>query len=76
MSIETLIEEDGYIYFTIEWEGDNFENSAIFSVSRVVSWTMEKQPLDTEPYLDGYVKWDGCSNGLRLCAVPTNLHKT
>lgn len=62
MSTETLIESNGYVYFTIEWEGDDFEYSANFTVHKVASWTMEKEICDTEPYLEGLVKWDGCSH--------------
>ena len=33
-----------------------------FSAEKVVSWTIKDEPIDTEKYLSGSVKFDGCSN--------------
>ncbi len=68
---EILIKtEDGMPQFTIEYNAH--ENYIEFTVNEVVSWYEENVICEEELYLNGSIKWDGCSNinfedGLHLC---------
>lgn len=61
--MKTLIKDDEYIKFQIEFEEGDFEASASFTVYEVTSWDADtNEVLETEQYLKGYIKWDGCSH--------------
>lgn len=61
--METLLQNDHGIDFLIDFEEQDFEISATFSVYEVTSWDGETgEPVDKERYLKGYIKWDGCSH--------------
>jgi len=61
--MEVLIKEGDCVTFLIEFEDGDFEASATFNVFEVSSWNAENnEVLDTEHYLKGYIKWDGCSH--------------
>ncbi len=60
--METLLKTGEYVEFLIEFEGDT-EYSANFKVYEVISWTADDiEPSETELYLKGLIKWDGCSH--------------
>lgn len=61
--METLLTIGDYPYFLIEFEDNGFTHSCTFKVYEVSSWNMEDNtPSETELYLKGYVKFDGCSH--------------
>lgn len=61
--METLIKDGDFIEFLIEFEDGDFELSANFNVFEVCSWSADTNEVsETELYLKGYVKWDGCSH--------------
>lgn len=61
--MEILIEENGYVNYLIEFEEGDYEASVRFSVFEVSSWKGDNnEPLDSELYLKGFIKWDGCSH--------------
>jgi hypothetical protein len=61
--MEVLIKEGDYVNFFIEFEDGDFEASATFNVLEATSWDAEnKEVLETEHYLKGYIKWDGCGH--------------
>lgn len=69
--METLLKKEELILFLIKFEEQNFEGSASFDVYEVTSWKENNEVCDTELYLDGFIKWDGCSeisfgNGLPI----------
>jgi hypothetical protein len=69
--MEALLIEDGAITFQIEFENID-DNYVSFSVYESVSFHEDNVVADTELYLKGDIKWDGCSNfwftdGLHLC---------
>lgn len=59
---EVLIKEGDHVNYLIEFEESDFETSATFNVFEVFSWGMEYEVLETEHYLKGHIKWDGCSH--------------
>lgn len=60
--METLIKTGEYVDFLIEFEEDT-ESSANFKVYEVITWTGDTvEPSETELYLKGLIKWDGCSH--------------
>lgn len=60
--METLIEDNGTVLFQIDWT-EVTEHSVNFNVYKVTSWYAESGEIsDSEHYLRGYVKWDGCSH--------------
>lgn len=71
--MERLIENDGYVQFIIEYDGIRHETQIGFTVHEVVSWNPKtKEPVDFIPYVNGSIKWDGCStvnfsDHLHLC---------
>jgi len=61
--MEVLIKDGDYVNYLIEFEEGDFETSATFNVFEVTSWNADNnEVLDTEHYLKGYIKWDGCSH--------------
>lgn len=61
MSTELALgNDDGYAYYLIEF-GEDSEASAKFAVHKVTAWTMDKKVAETELFLRGWIKWDGCS---------------
>lgn len=61
--MEILIEEEGRIEYLIKFEDEASETSVTFKVYEVVSWdTDNHEVVETEHYLKGYIKWDGCSH--------------
>lgn len=58
-----LISNNGYCEFQIKLFGDSV-NKMEFEVYEVISWEADnsKAPCDTELYLKGAIKWDGCSH--------------
>lgn len=61
--METLLENEGCVQFLIEWTNVT-DYIADFNVWEVVSYCGEnfKEIAETELYLKGSVKWDGCSH--------------
>ena len=62
---EVLLSEDGYIQFVIVNPSiTEHECSWSFEVYEVNSWECDEDntPSDTELYLTGFIKWDGCSH--------------
>ncbi len=62
---EEFIKYGDYISFFIEFDKDqDFEVSMKFKVYEVNGWGMDNKPEeeDTELYLSGYMKWDGCNH--------------
>ena len=60
---ETLIEGNGHILFQIEFKEGSYETSVEFTVYEATGWAGDNNEIvDTEHYLTGYVKWDGCSH--------------
>ena len=62
MEKEVLLEQNGVIEFLIEFEEGDYEVSVQFKVFEVTSWSTNEKVIDTEKYLEGYIKWDGCSH--------------
>lgn len=61
---QSLLAKNGYIHFVIEIEEDT-EYRMEFKVYEVNSWDAEEPgntPVDDELYVQGYIKWDGCSD--------------
>lgn len=58
-----LLSNDGFCEFQIKLFGD-FEYAMEFEVYEVVSWEADDSntPCDTELYIKGTIKWDGCSH--------------
>lgn len=61
------------LYYKEEYFGDEWihfvlditeveDHYAKYELREVVSWTADNEPIETEEYLDGYIKWDGCSH--------------
>lgn len=59
--METLVKSGESPLFLIEFTEDDFEYSAVFNVYIVNSW-IDDEPEETELYLKGIVKYDGCSH--------------
>lgn len=56
-----LLIEDGCVLFSLEvvkLDGSFIE----FRVYEICSWSMGGDPIDSELYLTGSIKWDGCSH--------------
>ncbi len=63
--METLLKQNNKDIFLIEFEKDesDFEYSITFSVYEAISWNGINQVVEeTELYLKGFIKWDGCSH--------------
>lgn len=58
-----LTDEHGYVLFLIKIKPNTIINMD-FEVVEVVSWEGDgsKLPGNTELYLEGCIKWDGCSH--------------
>lgn len=58
-----LLTTDGYINFLIKIDDDT-DYRMDFEVFEVVSWECDdaNTPSDTELYMTGVIKWDGCSH--------------
>lgn len=62
MLLEEIKDLNGFAVFQIYYEED-LENKFDFLVKEVCSWDGEtNEPAETEDYLRGYIKWDGCSH--------------
>ena len=61
--LKDLLCDDGYTYFLIKIKGDT-EYRMEFEVYEVTSWECDGKntPSDTELYMTGTIKWDGCSH--------------
>ena len=61
-----LLIVDGYTRFLVNiiTKGDDLKTMMEFEVYEVESWECdgEKTPSDIELYVDGRIKWDGCSH--------------
>ncbi len=61
--MEALITEDNQVLYLIEYEGDNFDYGVNFNVYEASGWDIDtNEVVDTEHYLKGFIKWDGCSH--------------
>lgn len=60
--MEELIKNGDTVEYLIDFESQDFDTDARFKVYEVCSWTIEGAYLDTELYLSGVIKWDGCSH--------------
>lgn len=61
--IEVLLKGDSHDTFVIDIEDGDHETCIKFKVFEVASWDSDtKMPIDQELYLEGYIKWDGCSH--------------
>jgi hypothetical protein len=58
---EVLIEDTGTIQFYITFDAYR-DASTTFKVEQVISWNLREEPIETEVYLTGSMKWDGCTN--------------
>ena len=63
-----LLCDGGYINFLIKiiTKGEDLQYRMEFEVYEVNSWECDDSntPAETELYLEGTIKWDGCSHGL------------
>ncbi|MHA1840449.1 MAG: hypothetical protein ACTSYW_00595 [Candidatus Heimdallarchaeota archaeon] len=62
-NLPVLLSEDGFAQFLIDITEET-EYNIDFKVFEVNSWEMDKKhtPRDTELYVSGTIKWDGCSH--------------
>ena len=61
--MEPLITEGNFVLFYIIFdEGHTFGHSAKFEVCRVTLWDSDDQWEESEPYLEGSIRYDGGSN--------------
>lgn len=61
--LSALLSADGYTNFIIK-VGNDVEYSMDFEVFEVTGWECDEAntPCDTELYMTGTIKWDGCSH--------------
>jgi hypothetical protein len=62
--MKTLLKDDrGYIQFLIE-VAEDVDHSMDFKVYEVNAWACDGKntPCETELYIHGTIKWDGCSH--------------
>ena len=59
--ISIMKDDDGRTLFTMEITTD-LDYMIGFTVYKVTSWEMNGDICDTEQYLKGTIKWDGCSH--------------
>jgi len=60
--MEELIKSGDTVLYLIDFKDQDFEHRVEFEVYEVMSWSLEGEVMETEDYLTGYIKWDGCSH--------------
>lgn len=59
--MDDLLIENGLPMFKIEVT-EKDRASVSFRVYEISCWDMQNKPIESEIYLTGYIKWDGCSH--------------
>ena len=58
--MEVLLKmEEGFPLFIIGFPNKDFETRCDFMVHKVESSSEDNEPIETEPYIKGFIKWDG-----------------
>ena len=59
--IPILKDTNGYVVFLLQ-EIEKHDLFLKFNIKKCISWDMDDEIAETEDYMSGYVKWDGCSH--------------
>ena len=61
--LQPVLARDGYVRFFIEILKDT-DYFLSFNLYAINCWELDHTPIveEKEPYLTGYIKWDGCSH--------------
>ena len=61
--MESLLKKHaGLTLFLIDFTNDDFYSRAEFKVFKVTGWGVDDEIIEKELYLEGFIKWDGCSD--------------